>query len=165
MTDPIRILEIEFIHIIDIENLHTTDTETILTNGIETFQTIEIPDINIIDHAIIQTKDQNIIIIKIDHAIIHKTEVQAITDNETTVNLHPGTTQVIIIHNKIIGVKHLNIKDKKIKYNQLKKLNQTPSPGFDNNESTKLQLNNINCEFTDSESDTENTISINLDKC
>ena len=31
-----------------------------------------------------------------------------------------------------------------------------------NNESTELQLNNINCEFTDSESDTENTISINM---
>ena len=37
-----------------------------------------------------------------------------------------------------------------------------PPPVIDNNESTKLQLNNINCEFTDSESDTENTISINM---
>ena len=35
-------------------------------------------------------------------------------------------------------------------------------PGIDNNESTELQLNHINCESTDSESDTENTISINM---
>ena len=49
-------------------------------------------------------------------------------------------------------------------YNQLKKLNKStpPPPGIDNNESTELQLNNINCEFTDSENDTENTISINM---
>ena len=43
----------------------------------------------------------------------------------------------------------------------MNKLNQTP-PAIDINESTQLQLNNINCEFTDSESDTENTISINI---
>ena len=40
--------------------------------------------------------------------------------------------------------------------------NSTRPPGFDNNESTELQLNHINCESTDSESDTENTISINM---
>ena len=35
---------------------------------------------------------------------------------------------------------------------------QPVSPGIDDNESTELQLNHINCESTDSESDTENTI-------
>ena len=94
--------------------------------GIETIQTIETLDIKIIDHAIILTTDQNIIIIKIDHATIHRTEVQTLTtDKGTTLNHHEGITHVIKIHNKIIGVVHLNIKDKKIKYNQLKKLNQT----------------------------------------
>ena len=113
MTDHIQILEIEIIQIIVLETRHTTDLENILTIGLETIQTIEISDINIIDHAIIQTIDQNIIIIKIDHAIIHKTEVQAITtDNKTTPNHHLGITQIIIIHNKIIGVTHLNIEDK-----------------------------------------------------
>ena len=39
---------------------------------------------------------------------------------------------------------------------------QADPPGFDNNGSTELQLNDINCESTDSESDTENTILINM---
>ena len=81
--------------------------------GIETIQTIETLDIKIIDHAIIQTTDQNIIFVKIDHAIIYRTEAQAITtDKETTLNQHIGITHVIKIRIKIIGVIHLNIKDK-----------------------------------------------------
>ena len=72
---------------------------------------METLDIKIIDHAIIQTTDQSTIIIKTDHAIIHGTEAQAIrTDKETTLNHHKGVN-VIKIHNKIIGVIHLNIKD------------------------------------------------------
>ena len=39
---------------------------------------------------------------------------------------------------------------------------QPDPPGIDNNERTELQLNHINCESTDSESDTENTISSNM---
>ena len=39
---------------------------------------------------------------------------------------------------------------------------QPVSPGNDNNESTELQLNHINCESRDTEIDTENTISINM---
>ena len=35
-------------------------------------------------------------------------------------------------------------------------------PGIDNTESTELQLNHINCESTDTESDTDNTISVNM---
>ena len=35
-------------------------------------------------------------------------------------------------------------------------------PGIDNTESTELQLNHINCESTDTESDTDNTISVNI---
>ena len=48
--------------------------------------------------------------------------------------------------------------------NQVQSTEETqPDPsGIDNNESTELQLNRINCESTDSESDTENTISTNL---
>ena len=37
-------------------------------------------------------------------------------------------------------------------------------PGIDNIEKTELQLNHINCESTDSESDTENTILVNMIK-
>ena len=35
-------------------------------------------------------------------------------------------------------------------------------PGIDDTESTEIQLNHINCESTDSESDTNNTISVNM---
>ena len=35
-------------------------------------------------------------------------------------------------------------------------------PGIDSTENTELQLNHISCESTDSESDTGNTISVNL---
>ena len=35
---------------------------------------------------------------------------------------------------------------------------QPDPPGIDNNKSTELQLNHINCESTDSESDTKNTV-------
>ena len=124
---PIPILEIEIIQTIDLETLLTIDIEIIPTTGIETIQTIETLDIKIIDHAIILTTDQNIIVIKIDHATIHRTVLQAITiDKGTTLNHHIRITHVIKIYNKNIGVVHLNIENKLIKYNQLKKLNQTP---------------------------------------
>ena len=35
-------------------------------------------------------------------------------------------------------------------------------PGIDNTENKELQLNLINCESTDTESDTDNTISVNM---
>ena len=123
---PIQILGIEIIQTIDLETFRTIDIEIIPTIGLETIQTTKTLDIKIIDHAIILTTDQNIIVIKIDHATINRTEMQAITkDKGTTLNHHIGITHVIKIHHKIIGVVHLNIKDKLIKYNQLKKLNHT----------------------------------------
>ena len=86
--------------------------------GKETIHMIEILDIKIIDHAIILTTnqtiiDQNITTIKIDQAIIHRTEIQVVTiDKETFLSHLIGVTHVIKIHNKIIGVVHLNIKGK-----------------------------------------------------
>ena len=113
MPDPIQILQIEIVQFIDLETLHTTDIEIILRIGIEIIQTTETPDIKIIDRAIILTTDQNIKIIKKDHAITHRTEAQTMTtDKGTTLNHHIGITHVIKIHNKIIGVIHLNIKNK-----------------------------------------------------
>ena len=48
--------------------------------------------------------------------------------------------------------------------NQVQTAEETTSdpPGIYNTESTDLQLNHINCESTDSESDTNNTISVNM---
>ena len=113
MPVPIQILEIVTVQIIDLDTFHTIDIEIIPTIGIETIQTIETLDIKISDHAVILTTDQNITNIKTDHATFHKTEVQAITtDKDTTLNHHIGITHVIKIHNKFIGVVHLNIKGK-----------------------------------------------------
>ena len=70
------------------------------------------------DHVIIletdQTvTDQNIATIKIDHAIIHEIEIQVITiDKKTTLSRHIGIIHVIKVHDKFIGVVHLNIKGK-----------------------------------------------------
>ena len=36
------------------------------------------------------------------------------------------------------------------------------SPGIENTETTELHLNQINCESTDSESDIENTLLVNV---
>ena len=97
----------------DQETLHTIKIEFIPTIGIETIQTIETLDIKIIDPAIILTTDQNIKVIRIDHATIHRTEIQAITiDKRTSLNHHIRITHVIKVHNKIIGVVQINIKDK-----------------------------------------------------
>ena len=45
-----------------------------------------------------------------------------------------------------------------------KQIQKFRPPGFDSAEKTELQLNHINCESTDSESDTEITISVNMIK-
>ena len=48
--------------------------------------------------------------------------------------------------------------------NQVQATEETTSdpPGVDNTESTELQLNHINCDSTDRESDTNSTISVNM---
>ena len=104
---------IENIQTIDLETLHTIAIEIIPAIGIETAQTIETLDIKIIDHATILTTDQNITIIEIDHATTHRIEIKVITkDTETALSHHIGKTHLIKNHNKIIGLVHLNIKDK-----------------------------------------------------
>ena len=48
--------------------------------------------------------------------------------------------------------------------NQVQTTEETNSdpPGIDSPENTELQSNHINCETTDSENDTDNTISVNM---
>ena len=60
------------------------------------------------------------------------------------------------MHNKTIEVVHLNIKDKLTKYNQLKKLNQTPPVLI--TQKPQLHLYHVFCESSDNESETENTL-------
>ena len=128
---PIHILGIDNLQMIDQETHHTKDTEIIPTIETEAIQTIEINDL-IINHEIIETTDQitkDLIItkIEIDHEKIPNIGVQTITiDKETTLNHLIEITHVIQILKTNIEVIHQNIRDKYIKYKQLKKKNQTP---------------------------------------
>ena len=109
-----------------IEIIRTTVPEIphIIETGIN--QTKQIDNTQIIDHENIQTTDQTILIITIDYVKILEIEFLIIkTDRETILNHHTGKIHNIRNHIKTINVIHLNIKDKSIRYNQLKKINQT----------------------------------------
>ena len=99
------------------------------------------------------------IIIKTDHKTIHKIEIQ-----------------VTIIDIEIIPYRNNNhYHNFKHRYrsstpkhqrhiNQVQKNEETTSdaPGIDDTGSNELQLNHLNCGSSDTESDTENTISVNM---
>ena len=156
---PIQTQGIETIPIIDHETHHTTEIETIHTVGIKVIQTIEFRTIQTIDQGITHIIDRIItdqmITIKTDHAIIHKIETHiTIIDTDIVPSHHIG----IITDTEVT---HENIKDTLIKCKQTKKQLQTP-PGIDDTGSNELQLNHINCESSDTETDTDNTISVNM---
>ena len=143
-----------------------TEIETIYIIEIEVIQTIQIRITRAIDQELIHIIDQTItdqtIIIKTDHEIIHKIE-----------------THVTIIEYRIYSQSpHRNnnrYPDSKHRYrsstpkhqrhiNQVQTNEETTSdpPGIDDTGSNELQLNHINCESSDTESDTDNTISVNM---
>ena len=129
--DPNRTQGIDTIPTIDHEIHHTIEIETILTIGIEVIQTIEIRTIQTTDRETIHTIDQTIkdpmIFTRTDHDIIHKTETQAIKiDTEIIPSLHIGIIAVTPILNIDTEATHQSIKDKLIKYNQMRKQLQTP---------------------------------------
>ena len=135
----------------DHETHRTTEIETIQTIGEEVTQTIEIRIIQTTDHGIIPIIDQTIrdqmITIRTDHEIIHETEIQVITaDKETILSHLIGIITVTRILNQV----------------QTNEETTSDTPGIDNTEKTELQLNHINSESTDSESDTDNNISVNM---
>ena len=167
---PIQFLGIDTIQTIDHENHPTIETGTIPTIGIEAIQIIEISVIRTIDQKFSHTtdpiiKDPIIITIKIDHKIIDKIEIQTIIIN---IEIIPNPLIGIITGTPIlktsIEATQPNFIDKLFKYKQLKKQLQThpPPPSIDYTKSTKIQLHNINCESTDSESNTDNAISVNM---
>ena len=129
--DPNQTQGIDTIPTICHEIHHTIEIETILTIGIKVIQTIEIRTIQTTDQETIHTIDQTIKdpmrFTKTDHDIIHKTENQAITiDTEIVPSLHIGIVAVTPILNIDTEATHQSIKDKLIKYNQMKKQLQTP---------------------------------------
>ena len=164
---PNQTREINTIQIINHETHHTTEIETIHITGIEVIRTIEIRITRTIDREITHIIDQIITdqmtIIKTDHGIIHKIEIQVIIINiEIIPSHHIGIITIIIILNIDTEVVHQNIKEIIIKYSKMKKQPTSDPPGIDDTGSNELQLNQINCGSSDTESDTENTISVNM---
>ena len=162
----IQILGIDTIQTIDHETHHKIETETIQTIGIEAIPIIEINVTKTIDQETIHTTDPIIteeitITITIDHEIIHRIGIRTTTISKGII-LNPLIEIIMAtpIPKTDIEAIHRNITDKLIKYKQLK-IKIRP-PGIDDTESTELQLNQSNCESTDRESDTNNTISVNM---
>ena len=115
---PFQTLEIDVIQTIDPELHHIIET------GIT--QIIELDNVQTIDHETIQTTDQTISTNKIDHKVILQIEtIITQVDKEIFLSHHTEIKHNIIIHNKILEAVHLNTKDRYIRYNQMKKLNQT----------------------------------------
>ena len=163
---PIQILGIDTIQTIDHVIHHTIEIETTRITDIDVFQitetnvtkTTDQETIHITDLIIRETKT----ITTIGHETTHKTGIPTITIEE-------------IILNPLIDRNNNRYHDSQHKYrsntpkhqrqiNQVQTTEETSSdpPGIDNTESTELQLNHINCESTDSESDTNNTSSVNM---
>ena len=151
------------IPIINHETHHTTEIETIHTIEIEVFRTIEIKITRTIDqeitHIIDQTITDQMIIIKIDHEIIHKIETQ-VTINDIEMSPHMNNNHY---HNSKHRYRKSTPKHQR-HINQVRTNEATTSdpPGIDDTENHKIQLNHIHCESSDTESDTVNTISVNM---
>ena len=102
------------------------------------------------------------ITIRTDQEIIHEIGTQVITIVTETIPSHRiGIITVTPILNIDIEVTHQSIKDKSIKFKTNEEIT-SDLPGIDNTENNELQLNHINCEPTDTESDTDNTMIVNM---
>ena len=160
----------------EITTIQTTNHEIHHTIGIETTPIIEIEVIQTTETRITRTINQGIThiidrtitdqttIIKIDREIIHKIDTQVIIIViEIIPNHHTGiiiTIIILIIRHRSSTPKHQR------QINQVQSNPETTSdpPGIDDTVTDTLQLNQINCTSSDSESDTENTLSINMIK-
>ena len=160
---------INTIPIINHETHHISETETIHIIEIEVIRTIEIRITRTTDQEITHITDQTItdqiIIIKTDHGIIHKIEIQVIIiDIEIILNHRREIITIMII----LNIEYILNRDSTPKHqrqiHQVQSNKETTSdpPGIDDTGNNELQLNQMNCESSDTESDTENTISINM---
>ena len=129
---PIQILEIDTIQTIDHEIHHTIETETIQTIEVEAIPLIEINVTKTIDQGTIHTTDPIIneritITTIIDPEIFHKIGIQTITISKGIIlNLLIEIIIATPIPNTNIEATQRNIKDKLIRYKQLKKQIQIP---------------------------------------
>ena len=166
--DPIpnQTRKIKIIPIINHETHHITEIETIQIIDTEVIRTIEIKITRTINQEITHITDQTITdqtsIIKTDHELIQKIEIQVIIIDSRNYSESPHRN-----NNHYNNSKH-RYRSSTPKHqrhiNQVQSNEETTSdpPGIDDTENNELQLNQINCGSSDTESDTENTISINM---
>ena len=152
---------IDTIPIINHETHHTTEIETNHTIEIKVIRTIEIRITRTIDQEIIHKIDQTItdqmIIIKTNHKTIHKIETQVTIYSQSPHrnNNHYNDSKHRYRSSTPKHKRHIN---------QVQTDEETTSdpPDIDDTGSNELQLNHIYFGSSDTESDTENTISVNL---
>ena len=155
-------LEIVFIQTLEININQMTVQKIHHITKTGTTQTIIIYNTQIIDYQTTQTTDQTIIIIKIDHLTIPSTKILIIQiDNKITLSHHIG-----IIHQYQSSQQNFRSSTPKHQrqINQVHSTEeiQSDNPGIGNTENSELQVNHINCESTDDDSETENTLSKNM---
>ena len=141
---------------------HTIELETTRISEIEVFQLTET--------NVTKTTDQETI--PITDLIIKETKTMTIIGQETTHKIGiPTITIEEIIHNPLIETKMVTLipntsytpkHQRQINQVQANEGTTSDPPGFDNTECTELQSNHNNCESTDSEVDTNNTISVDM---
>ena len=154
---PKQAQEINTIPIINHETHHTTEIETIHIVEIEVIRTIEIRTTRTINQEITRIIDQTITdqmtIIKTDHGTIHKYRKYSQSSHRN--NNHYNNSKHRYRSSTPKHQRHIN---------QVQSNEETTSdpPGIDDTGSNELQLNQINCGSSDTESDTENTISVNM---
>ena len=159
-TVPNQTQVIDIIPMTDHET-HTTEIKTIQTIEIEVTQILEIKIIQTIVHEIIHTIDQT----TSDQMItINYSRNRNSSNNNRYRNYsqspHRNKNRYPDSQHRYRG----NTKKHQRQRNQVQLNEETTSdpPGIGNTESNELQLNHINCESTDTESDTDNTITVNM---
>ena len=160
--------EIITIQTINHEIHHTIGIETTPIIGIEVIQTTETRITQTINQGIIHIIDRTItdqtIIIKTNREIIHKIDTQVII---IVIEIIPNSPHRNNNNYNNSNNRHRSSTPKHQRHiNQVQSNPETTSdpPGIDDTVTYTLQLNQINCGSSDSESDAENTLSINMIK-
>ena len=162
---PIQILGVDTIQTIDQVIHRTIEIETTQITEIEVIQTTETNVTKTIDQETIPTAD--LIYQGNNNNYYNRSRNNSQNRNPNYNNQRHYSQSPYRNNNRYPDSQHKNRSNTpkhQRQINQVQATEETTSdpPGIDNTESTELQLNHIYCESTDSESDTNNTISVNM---
>ena len=162
---PIQILGVDTIQTIDQVIHRTIEIETTQITEIEVIQTTETNVTKTIDQETIPTAD--LIYQGNNNNYYNRSRNNSQNRNPNYNNQRNYSQSPYRNNNRYPDSQHKNRSNTpkhQRQINQVQATEETTSdpPGIDNTESTELQLNHIYCESTDSESDTNNTISVNM---